>query len=135
MSHDAHAESHEEHPPTTIREYVMIGFVLFVVTVVELWVSYNEHILGSTMIPVLFVLSAFKFAVVVAMFMHLRFEHSLLWKLFSFGLILGTAMIIALTALFWHDRTDAVGGPEYHTGSTQAEASAPGGAAPAPAKH
>lgn len=134
MSHEAHAESHEEHPPTTIREYVMIGLVLTVVTVVELWASYNEHILGGTLVPLLFVLSAFKFAVVVAMFMHLRFEHSLLWKLFSFGLVLGSAMIIALTALFWYDRTDAVGGPEFHTGSTIAEAGKPGGA-PAPAKH
>ncbi len=134
MSHEAHAESHDEHPPTTIREYVMIGLVLTVVTAVELWASYNEHILGGLLVPALFIMSAFKFAVVVAMFMHLRFEHSLLWKLFSFGLILGTAMIIATTALFWHDRTDAVGGPEFHTGSAIAEAGKPGGA-PAPAKH
>ncbi|RLT40245.1 MAG: cytochrome C oxidase subunit IV [Chloroflexi bacterium] len=135
MSHEAHAaESHEEHPPTTIREYVMIGLVLTVVTIVELWASYNEPILGSLLVPALFIMSAFKFAVVVAMFMHLRFEHSLLWKLFSFGLVLGTAMILAMTLLFWNDATDAVGGPEFHTGSTLNEASKPGGA-PAPAKH
>ena len=134
MSHEAHAASHDEHPPTTIREYVMIGLGLTVVTVIERLASYNEGTLGSRLVPALFIMSAFKFFVVVAMFMHLRFEHSLLWKLFSFGLILGTAMIIALTALFWHDATDAVGGPEFYTGSTLAEAGKPGGA-PAPAKH
>ena len=123
MTHMPQAESHGEHPPTTIREYVLIGIVLTVVTAVELWVSYSG--MGFTlMVTVLMLLSAFKFAVVVAMFMHLRFEHGLLWRLFSFGLILGTAIILALTALFWHDRTDIVGGvPE-----------APAGAA-APAKH
>jgi caa(3)-type oxidase subunit IV len=123
MSHEPHAQSHDEHPPTTIREYVMIGLVLTVVTVVELWASYNEATLGAMLVPALFVMSAFKFAVVVALFMHLRFEHGLLTRLFSFGLVLGTAMIIALTALFWNDATDIVGG-------IPADA-APGAAAPA----
>ena len=40
MSHEAHVEAHGgEHPPTTIREYVLIGAVLTVVTAVELWCS------------------------------------------------------------------------------------------------
>jgi len=122
MSHEAHAQSHDEHPPTTIREYVMIGLVLTVVTLVELWASVEEEMLGPVLVPALLIMSAFKFAVVVAMFMHLRFEHSLLTKLFSFGLVLGAGCILALTALFWNDATDAVGGiPE----------AAPGAAAPA----
>ena len=108
MAHEAVAQAHhDEHPPTTIREYVLIGLVLTVVTVVELWASYNLH--DFLLIGVLIALSAFKFAVVVAMFMHLRFESGLLTRLFSFGLILGGAMILTLSALFWHDRTDAVG--------------------------
>jgi len=122
MSHEAHAPSHDEHPPTTIREYMMIGLVLTVVTAVELWASVEEEMLGPILIPALLIMSAFKFAVVVAMFMHLRFENSLLTKLFSFGLVLGAGCILALSALFWNDATDAVGGiPE----------AAPGAAAPA----
>ena len=128
MTNEAHVEGHGEHPPTSIREYVMIGLMLTVVTAVELWASYNIGILGSLLIPVLFVLSAFKFAVVVAMFMHLRFENALLTRLFSFGLILAVAMMIAMTALFWNDATDAVGGHE----ATPAHAE--GAAAPAGAK-
>ena len=100
MTAEAHAGSHDEHPPTSIREYVMIGLVLTVVTAVELWVSYNIHIVGSMMVPILVILSGFKFIVVVAMFMHLRFEHGLLTRLFSFGLVLATFVIFALTALF-----------------------------------
>jgi len=121
MSHEAHVPAqadahsslgagHGEHPPTSIREYVLIGLGLTIITVVELWASYSEELLGGMLVPLLFVLSAFKFWVVAAMFMHLRFENALLTRLFSFGLILGTAMILALTALFWHDRTDSVGG-------------------------
>ena len=114
MTTQAHGDgahnAHDEHPPTSIREYVMIGAALTVVTAVELWVSYNGHIVGSLMIPILFALSAFKFAVVVAMFMHLRFEHGILTRLFACGLVLGTFVILALIGLFWNDRSDAVGG-------------------------
>ena len=135
MTNEAHVEGHGEHPSTTIREYVMIGLVLTVVTAVELWASYNVHILGSLLIPVLIALSAFKFAVVVAMFMHLRFEHALLTRLFSFGLVLATFVMLALIALFWNDPTDAVGGakadPPWGVHAEGAAAPAP---APAPAK-
>ncbi|MFA7248808.1 MAG: cytochrome C oxidase subunit IV family protein [Dehalococcoidia bacterium] len=123
----AHSGAHDEHPPTTIREYVMIGLVLTVVTAVELWASYNAHILGGTLVPVLLVLSAFKFAVVVAMFMHLRFEHGLLTRLFAFGLVLGAGIIITLSAIFWNDGTDVVGG-----GKTSVTEPAAAPAAPAP---
>ena len=114
MSNEAHVEArgeaHGEHPPTTIREYVLIGLVLTVVTAVELWASYNIGIIGSLLVPILGVLSAFKFAVVVAMFMHLRFESPLLTRLFACGLVLATFVILALIGLFWNDATDAVGG-------------------------
>jgi len=131
MSHEAHAPAayaethdpaHDEHPSTTIREYVLIGLGLSAVTAVELAASYNEASLGALLVPALFIMSAFKFYVVVAMFMHLRFEKPLLTRLFLFGLVLAVAMVLALTALFWNDATDAVGGvPE----------GAPGAAAPA----
>ena len=132
MSNESHVDGHGEHPPTSIREYVMIGLVLTVVTAVELWASYNVQILGSLLVPVLVVLSAFKFAVVVAMFMHLRFEHALLTRLFSVGLVLATFVMLALIALFWNDATDAVGGAKADPPwGVHAE----GAAAPAPAKH
>jgi len=130
MATDAHGATHDEHPPTTIREYVLIGLALTVITVVELWCSYNAHVLLGLLIPILLILSAVKFAVVVAMFMHLRFENIVLTRLFSFGLILVTFVILALTGLFWNDRTDAVGGSKHLLSEP-----APAATAAAPAKH
>jgi len=109
MDIDVEEVAHEEHPPTTIRQYVMIGALLTVVTAVELWASYSQDILGGALIPVLLIMSAFKFAVVVAMFMHLKFDHQLLTRLFMFGLVLAASIMIALLALFWNDGTDVVG--------------------------
>jgi cytochrome c oxidase subunit 4 len=109
MDVDVEEVAHGEHPPTTIRQYVMIGAILTVVTAVELWASYSEDILQGALVPALLIMSAFKFAVVVAMFMHLKFEHPLLTRLFMFGLVLGASLMIALLALFWNDGTDVVG--------------------------
>ena len=109
MDIDVEEVAHGEHPPTTIRQYVMIGAMLAVVTAVELAASYSRAILGPLLIPLLFVLSAFKFAVVVALFMHLRYERPLLTRLFLFGLILAAFLLLALIGIFWNDLTDAVG--------------------------
>jgi cytochrome c oxidase subunit IV len=100
MSHDSHG-THEEHPPTTIRQYVMIGVILTVITAVELWASFEEELLGVVLIPALLIMSAVKFGIVVALFMHLRFDHPLFTRLFVFGLALASAIMVALLTLFW----------------------------------
>jgi cytochrome c oxidase subunit IV len=104
----AHTEGHG-HPPTTIRQYVLIGVFLTVVTAVELWISYSPFADGI-IIALLFVLSAVKFATVVALFMHLKFEHPLFTRVFVFGIVLAGAIMLALLALFAYDRTDTVPG-------------------------
>ncbi len=109
MDIDIEEGSHGEHPSTTIRQYVLIGAILTAVTAVELWCSYNVAILQGALVPVLMVLSAFKFVVVVALFMHLKFESRLLTRLFLCGLVLATCIMIALMALFWNDPSDIVG--------------------------
>ena len=48
-------------------------------------------------------LSAVKFAVVIAYFMHLRFEDALLTRIFVVGFVLASAILISLLALFWTD--------------------------------
>lgn len=107
MASDPHAaETHAS--PLGPRQYVIIGLVLTVITMVELAVSYST-LVKSLMIAILIILSAVKFATVVALFMHLRFESRLFTQLFMFGLILGAAILLALTSLFWHDPTDALG--------------------------
>lgn len=107
MASDAHAaETHGS--PLKPRQYLLIGLILTVITAVELWVSYSS--LGSLLVPILIILSAVKFVIVVALFMHLKFESRIFTTMFLFGLLLGGAILIALIALFWTDGSDALGG-------------------------
>jgi cytochrome c oxidase subunit 4 len=96
-----HAAGARQRSHPTVRQYLLIGLLLTLITVVELAASYSD--IGSLLIPILIVLSAVKFAVVVAYFMHLRFEHALLTQLFACGFVLACALLIALIALFWTD--------------------------------
>lgn len=104
MEHHATATAHhgEEHPPTTIKQYVMIGVLLTVITLIELGLSYSGMV-DWLMVSLLLALSAVKFAIVVAMFMHLRFDNPLFRRLFIFGLALAASILIALVSLFWFD--------------------------------
>ncbi|MEX2031595.1 MAG: cytochrome C oxidase subunit IV family protein, partial [Dehalococcoidia bacterium] len=91
MEHQATAH-HDEHPPTTIRQYVLIGLLLAAITGVELWLSYSPLARGL-MISGLLGLSAVKFAIVVAFFMHLRFDNPFFTRMFLFGLVLAAALL------------------------------------------
>ncbi len=116
MAGDAHsAETHSS--PLGPRHYLLIGLILTIITVVELWVSYSS--LGAVLIPALIILSAVKFIIVVALFMHLRFESRLFTQMFLFGLLLGAAVLIALLALFWTDPSDALGGVAEHASAAR----------------
>jgi len=109
MASDAHAaETHGS--PLGPKQYLVIGLILTVITAVELWVSYSS--LDALLVPVLIVLSAVKFVIVVALFMHLKFESRIFTSMFLFGLLLGGAILIALMVLFRVDGTDALGGGE-----------------------
>lgn len=110
MTSDAHAE--ESHgSPLGPRQYIQITIGLGVITALELVASYSD-MPTSALVPILIVMSAVKFAVVVALFMHLRFEPGIFTKMFVLGLFLGGAILIALISLFWNDPSDALGGEE-----------------------
>lgn len=110
MASDAHAE--ESHgSPLGPRQYIQITVGLAVITALELAVSYSG-LATSVFVPMLIIMSAVKFAVVVALFMHLRFEPGIFTKMFVLGLFLASAILIALIALFWSDPSDALGGEE-----------------------
>lgn len=88
-------------------QYVWIGAGLGVITFVELVASLWLD-LGNALIPILFVLSAVKFAIVVAFFMHLRFDSGLFTRMFVGAFMLAAFVLIALIALFWTDASDIV---------------------------
>jgi len=99
-------QAHEEQHGLRPRQYVMIGVILTVITVIELAVSYADIGLG-VMVPTLLALSAVKFAMVVAFFMHLRFDSALLSRVFTGSFLLAASVGVAVVLLFWLDKVPA----------------------------
>lgn len=81
----AETTAHDSHPST--REYVQIAIFLAVLTAIEVALFYVDEAVDMRGWdgPLLVILSAIKFIVVVGWFMHLRFEKSLLTRFFSVG--------------------------------------------------
>jgi cytochrome c oxidase subunit 4 len=96
---DVHAmgEMHE-HP--TWREYKWVALILTLITVVEVWVYYTPFQHSPLFVPVLLVMSAVKFAIVVLFYMHLRYDHRIFKALFTGPLIIAICTIIALLLVF-----------------------------------
>jgi cytochrome c oxidase subunit 4 len=102
-----HDYEHGHHAPVvahahpTSRQYVVVAAILTVVTAAEVAVFYviPEAARAALMIA-LAVLAIAKFALVVAYYMHLKFDARLLTWLFVGGLVTAVAMITGLWALF-----------------------------------
>lgn len=98
-----------EHAPFPERawEYVRIGLILFVITAMEVGAYELAHrpaapaheFFKGSLIPVLIILSAIKFALVAAYYMHLKWDGRLLKGIFSFSLLIAAVVIIALMIL------------------------------------
>jgi len=93
------AEAHHHPEP---KDYVRIAMVLAVLTAAEVGLFYLEKgvdsITQTITVPALLVLSALKFYLVVALFMHLRYEKRLLSRFFTTGGILAGALYLILLA-------------------------------------
>ncbi|HUX86084.1 MAG TPA: cytochrome C oxidase subunit IV family protein [Chloroflexota bacterium] len=76
-----------------------VAVVLAVITGAEVAVYYQES-LHAVMVPILLILSAFKFSLVALFFMHLKFDNRLFAVFFSGPLALAFAVLIALLTLF-----------------------------------
>ena len=78
--------------------YAIVGLILAVITLVEFLVFYVES-LGVLLIPIMLILSLMKFVIVVAFFMHLRFDNKIFTYLFFAGFILAAVISVALLVL------------------------------------
>ncbi len=84
-----------------LKQYGLLAIFLAIITLVEFLIIVPEGLQGSgIVIAPLVILSVIKFYCVVAFFMHLKFEHELLWQIFVAGLILGLVVALALVLLF-----------------------------------
>jgi cytochrome c oxidase subunit IV len=89
QSHPAHA---------SVWTYVTIAIILTVVTALEFAVLYIRA-LTPILVPLLLVMSAGKFALVVLFFMHLRYDKPLLTTLFAAPLLIAVIIVVAMMTL------------------------------------
>ena len=84
-----------------LKQYGILAIFLAIITLIEFLIIVPEGLQGSSIvIAPLVILSVIKFFCVVAFFMHLKFEHELLWQIFVAGLVLGLVVALALVLLF-----------------------------------
>ena len=99
------SSSHQEGRHPTFKQYVLVAIILFVITIVEFLLIWPRagivESLGYSKIPVLAILSAVKFAIVIAFYMHLKFDNSLLTWVFLAGLFLAFGVGLSLLGLFF----------------------------------
>lgn len=87
-----------EHP--TWKQYKWVALVLTVVTIIEVWAYYIPAWVESPIFkPSLLIMSAFKFAIVVMYYMHLKYDHKLFRALFIGPLIIAAGTLVALKLL------------------------------------
>jgi cytochrome c oxidase subunit IV len=92
--------THHDHPGE--GKYIKIAIILAVITAVEVIFSYWEAVEGI-LAPSLIAMSIVKFAIVVAYFMHLKFDSRLFRRLFVAGIALAIFcfMIMLTTFHIW----------------------------------
>ena len=101
---DAHAaDSPAEHHHPGWSTYWKVALILTLITVGEVWMYYIPAVVASrAFVPVLLVLSALKFGIVVMFYMHLKYDHKLFRALFTGPLFIAACTLIALMFLFGH---------------------------------
>ncbi len=88
-----------EHAHPGAKTYTIVGVILAIFTMVEVW-AYTFEPIRPWLVPLLLVLSACKFVMVVGFYMHLKFDHALFTGVFGFGLAVAASIITALLFLF-----------------------------------
>ena len=76
--------------------YTVIGVLLGVLTLIEVYFFTIDDFFGSFFVTVMLLLALLKFIIVVAFFMHLRFDKSLLTLVFSAGFIIAVAVFVIM---------------------------------------
>lgn len=110
-----HAQSHQnldpataeaegvEHAHPTWSIYWKVAVILTLITGMEVWVYYIPSFVASRLfVPVLLIMSAVKFGIVVLFYMHLRYDSKLFRLLFTGPLMLAIIILFALMFLFGH---------------------------------
>ena len=99
----SHEDQHDGRHPT-FKQYAVVAVILFVVTIVEFLLIWDRigisDDLGASKIPLLIVMSAFKFAVVIMFYMHLKFDHPVFTRILLGGAFIAFVAMLWVLALF-----------------------------------
>lgn len=93
-----HDDDHISHP--TPKQYWLIALILAVLTAFEIAVPSISAFDGAPRVALLFGLGGIKFAMVVALFMHLKFDKPLYRNFFLIGLFGAIAMFVVVLLTF-----------------------------------
>ncbi len=94
--------------------YIKVAVLLGVLTAAEVMTYFVDT--GPVEVPALLILMVVKFEIVVAYFMHLRFDNKLFTWLFVGGLVLAVAVYAAMgtSMLLWTDPAGCEVSPSSH---------------------
>ena len=95
---DGHAAEHEHDHPGAMT-YLVIAAILTVITALEVAIFYIPA-LESVIVPLLLVLSAGKFVLVVMFYMHLKMDSNIFSWVFLAPMALAVFLVVALIMLF-----------------------------------
>jgi cytochrome c oxidase subunit IV len=95
------AEHHIEHLGPSDRTYVIVALVLGVLTAIETF-TYFESVVdfGVVLVPLLLVCMGFKFYLIAAYFMHLRYDRKVLRRIFLTGIFLAVSVYMIMLMAF-----------------------------------
>lgn len=96
-----HGDGHAEIRHPTWVTYVWVGLFLTIVTAIEVSAYYIPAWEGSRIyVPSMLILSSIKFAAVVMVYMHLKYDHKIFRALFTGPFLVSILTITALLFLF-----------------------------------
>ena len=99
----------ERHAHPTVGVYLRVAAALVILTVLEVGVFYVPAF-HAVLVPVLLVLSAAKFTLVVMFYMHLKDDNKFFTFLFGGPLVIAIGVMVALLFLFFGALTLRGGG-------------------------
>jgi cytochrome c oxidase subunit 4 len=108
MNDQPHGADDEQHAHPNEMQYVKIAILLAIITAVEVAIYYIDAI-EPILVPVLIVLSTFKFVYVVGFFMHLKFDDKRLTWIFVLGMVFALAIFLGTWVMMrWHQVVDFI---------------------------
>src|SRR5687767_15040640 len=100
--------AHAEHAPHEVHDhvpiYIKLAIFLSVVTAAEVGILYVA-LPAAMLLFGLYALAGLKFALVVAVFMHLKYDNKILTGIFFAGFTIALATMVAMVALINYQPT------------------------------